>query len=69
MSAIYPVQTNIIIIALKPDRSPIFLKKLEKKGLLAIGFGTDLFEWSTFDFNDDQMEKAIQSSKLLNKSD
>ena len=32
VSALYTVQTNIIIIALKPDRSPkIFLQQLEKK--------------------------------------
>jgi|TARA_B100000900_G_scaffold414338_1_gene440731 threonine aldolase len=67
VSEIYPVRTNIIIIALKPDRSPqIFLQKLEKKGLLAIGFGTGLIRMVThLDFNDDQMEKAIQIFKTL----
>ena len=67
VSAMYPVQTNIIIIALKPDRSPqIFLKKLEKKGLLAIGFGKGLIRMVThLDFNDAQMEKAIEIFKTL----
>ena len=67
VSSLYPVQTNIIIIALKPDRSPqIFLKKLEKKGLLAIGFGPGLIRIVThLDFNDKQMEKAIQIFKTL----
>ena len=67
VSAMYPVQTNTIIIALKPDISPqIFLQKLEKKGLLAIGFGKGLIRMVThLDFNDDQMEKAIQIFKTL----
>ena len=67
VSAMYPVKTNIIVIALKPDLSPqIFLQKLEKKGLLAIGFGTGLIRMVThLDFNDDQMEKAIQIFKTL----
>ena len=42
------------------------VKKLEKKGLLAIGFGTGLIRMVThLDFNDDQMEKAIQIFKTL----
>jgi threonine aldolase len=67
VNALYPVQTNIIIIALNPDRSPkIFLKQLEKKGLLAIGFGPGLIRMVThLDFNDDQMEKAINIFKSL----
>ena len=67
VSALYPVETNIIIIVLKPDLSPqIFLQKLEKKGLLAIGFGPRLIRIVThLDFNDDQMEKAIQIFKSL----
>ena len=67
VSALYTVQTNIIIIALKPDRSPkIFLQQLEKKGLLAIGFGTGLIRMVThLDFNNDQMEKAIHIFKSL----
>ena len=67
VSALYPVQTNIIIIALKPDRSPkIFLHQLEKKGLLAIGFGKGLIRLVThLDFNDDQMEKVIHIFKSL----
>jgi len=67
VSAMYPVKTNIIVIALKPDLSTkIFLQKLEKKGLLAIGFGTGLIRMVThLDFNDDQMEKAIQIFKTL----
>jgi len=67
VSALYPVQTNIIIIALKPDRSTkMFLDQLEKKGLLAIGFGTRLIRLVThLDFNDDQMEKVIHIFKSL----
>ena len=67
VSVIYPVHTNIIIIALKPELSPqILLQKLKKKGLLAIGFGAGLIRMVThLDFDDDQMEKAIQIFKTL----
>jgi 4-aminobutyrate aminotransferase-like enzyme len=44
----------------------MFLDQLEKKGLLAIGFGTRLIRLVThLDFNDDQMEKVIHIFKSL----
>ncbi|QSE97863.1 threonine aldolase family protein [Fulvivirga lutea] len=62
---VYPVETNIVIFKIKKDLSnEKVLQKFKENGLLAIGFGPDEIRMVThLNFNDDQLEKAIQIIK------
>lgn len=63
---VMPVQTNIIIFSLNDKYCQAdFLRLLEKKGLLAVGFGPQKIRLVThLDFDDDQLAR---SNEILNQ--
>jgi threonine aldolase len=69
VAEVYPVDTNIVIIKLEEGVSEkLVLEELNKKEVLAVGFGKGLVRFVThLDFTDDhldQFEKAFRSISL-----
>lgn len=62
-----PVDTNIVIFALKPPFAPErILQKLEGKSIKALKFGPQEIRMVThLDFNDDMLEKTIDTFKKI----
>jgi len=62
-----PIETNIIIFKLNDKYSDSqFLKLLEEKGTLAIGFGPQTIRFVThLDFNGDMLGKVIEVLKVM----
>lgn len=64
---VYPVETNIVIGKLVESKSEQWLlEELEKRGVLAVGFGKGLVRFVThLDFSDDHLNQFADSIKLI----
>ena len=63
---VYPVQTNIIIVALEGRTESWFLEALKAQGVLAVGFGPGLVRFVThLDFTDEHLDQLDDIFKRM----
>ena len=63
---VYPVDTNIVILALEGKSENWMLEQLSAKGVEAVGFGPGLVRFVThLDFTDDHLEELISVFKAI----
>lgn len=67
VTAVYPVDTNIVISKLSDQFSvDSMLDRLKEKGLLAVPFGADEIRLVThLDFDDDQLQQSVEIIKSI----
>ncbi len=68
VKAVYPVDTNIVIVELQEGRSERWmLEKLQEKGVMAVPFGKNLVRFVThLDFTDSHLDQFCSILKELN---
>ena len=67
IEGVYPVETNIVIGKLVPEKSEQWLlDELEKQGILAVGFGKGLVRFVThLDFTDEDLDTFASAIKKI----
>lgn len=68
VTAVMPVETNIVIATLKETTPAHFLSQLEEEGIKAVAFGKKDVRFVThLDFTNDQLDKVNEALKKLDR--